>query len=309
MLWGILFKQKERKMKKLLTSMLTLALVLCCFTFVGCNLFKDKEKPATIEQTLAICDQFIADMQAINTKISAQDYVYPTTDAQSSATSVSSYARSTLGIRYLNYMDFDTQEVFNQDLGYPITAIDVLLDMSENGAISTLAYIIEEYKSQNLSLNTVYSFEDVDYEGDYSYFKLSNNNSQICCSYKNETSGDTTFIAEMIINLNSDNTWKSFEMKVVDLDSGVDIEYAYAEKSTDESRIFNRVIVGYIDGTDVSLSDFDESCQKMLYVHFHNEPTTDIQTQAVDYLESLNIESVVDGFDTTNDVEIQFNFD
>ena len=64
-------------MKKLLTSVLTLALVLCSFTFVGCDLFKDKDntKPATIEQTLAICDQFIADMQAIETKINNEPII------------------------------------------------------------------------------------------------------------------------------------------------------------------------------------------------------------------------------------------
>lgn len=289
-------------MKKLLTSMLTLALVLCCFTFVGCA--KDNDpKPATIEQTLAICDQFIADMQAVQTKISAQDYVYPTTDAIRASKVVADTDKSSIGIQYSNYMDFDVEETLNEEFGDSFTVLDELFDATENGAVSTLEFLAGEYKAQKLSLDVVYSIED---EDSISYIKLTNNNLKVCLSYK-MLNTDGYYGAEIILNLNSDNTWKSFEMKAAEEDGMVN--YLYVEKSTDESRIFNQVIDGFIDGTDIGIGDYNEIAQKMMYVHFHNEPSDTIQTKALLYLRNLDIPSILDNFVTNNPVEIQISFD
>ena len=289
-------------MKKLLTSVLTLALVLCCFTFVGCTKDENNDpKPATIEQTLAICDQFIADMQAVQTKISAQDYVYPTTDAQASATQVLDTDKSSLDIEYSNYMDFDYNYDFDQDQGHEPNSpsYEIYPDAVEMG--EALDMYIQVYKDNRLQLNNVYSI------GSSQYIKLTNNGSKISFSMSSRDFDDE-FDGELVINIDKNSNWTSFEYKHYEDDNGTSA-YIIIEKSTDESRLFNRYLeFEYMTEYGFSFTDIDETTQKMLYVdNFSLDSMNIMQSKAYGYFESLDIESIVNNIDTTKAVEIEVN--
>ncbi len=299
-------------MKKLLTSVLTLALVLCCFTFVGCTKDEDNDpKPATIEQTLAICDQFIADMQAIQTKISAPDYEYPTTDAVESSTPVRATDKSSIGIEYSNYMDFDyTYDFFENSTlgGETYTSSDCYL------LIMYMSQYLDEkldiYKGNNLDLNNVYKYntEDNGYSAT-NYLKLINNNSKICLYFYQDT--QYSYLYELTISLDDNKGWKSFEYKGFDQNNEL-LEFGYCEKSTNVSRVFDRGVVTYIEtvkGIDeIYLTDINETTQKMIYIDgFSTDSMNVIQSQAYSYFETLNIENIADSIDITNAVEIEVN--
>lgn len=290
-------------MKKLLTSVLTLALVLCCFTFVGCT--KDKEKPATIEQTLAVCDQFIADMKAVETKISAQNYEYPTIDALRASKAVDGTDKSSIGIEYSNYMDFDLTYDFKQGAYGPYDTYapsDFYIEMAEMSEYFGIYFDI--YKNNNLQLNNTYKFDTEDDENPVTiYLKLINDNSRICLSmYMDYTEGGYSYNYDYIINLNNNSSWKSFELKNFSQNY---LTYMYVEKATDNARIFNKFIAVENEET-ARLTDVDETTQKMLYIdEFMTDSMNVIQAKAYNYLESLNLEDIVDDIDTANATEIQ----
>lgn len=285
-------------MKKLLTSVLTLALVLCCFTFVGCTKEEDP-KPATIEQTLAICDQFIADMQAIQTKISASDYEYPTVDAQASAKQVADTDKSSIGIKYSNYMDFDYNYDFDQDQGHEPNSpsYEIYPDAVEVG--EALDMYIQVYKDNRLQLNNVYSI------GSSQYIKLTNNGSKISFSMSSRDFDDE-FDGELVINIDKNSNWTSFEFR--DYDEMVTL-YMFIEKSTDQNRLFNRFIkIEEEIDFGIECVDLDETTQKMLYVdEFFIDSMNVLESKVYTYLESLNIPSIIGNIDTTNAVEIEVN--
>jgi hypothetical protein len=291
-------------MKKILTSVLTLALVLCCFTFVGCT--KDEEpKPATIEQTLAILDNFVSDMKAIETKISAQDYVYPTIDAIRASQAVTDTDKSSIGIEYSNYMDFDYDYDFEQGTSpEPYSpSYNFYPDIVEMSFVSVYASIYEE---NGLKLDTTYTFTIED-DGDTEtmFIKLTNDKSKVCF-YVAFAGGEENEYHALQLNLNSNSNWVSFEYKVYDEEDFVN--YSYVEKSTNENRIFNRYLSVEQENQGIGLIDLDETTQKMLYV---DEFTTDSmnlnQSKVYNYLESLNIESISNDIDTTNAIEIEVN--
>ena len=293
-------------MKKLLTSVLTLALVLCCFTFVGCTKDEDSApKPATIEQTLTILDNFVSDMKAIETKISAQDYVYPTIDAIRASQAVANTDKSSIGIEYSNYMDFDYDYDFEQGTSpEPYSpSYNFYPDIVEMPFVSVYASIYEE---NGLKLDTTYTFTIED-DGDTEtmFIKLTNDKSKVCF-YVAFAGGEENEYHALQLNLNSNSNWVSFEYKVYDEEDFVN--YSYVEKSTNENRIFNRYLSVEQENQGIGLVDLDETTQKMLYV---DEFTTDSmnlnQSKVYNYLESLNIESISNDIDTTNAIEIEVN--
>lgn len=289
-------------MKKLLTRVLTLALVLCCFTFVGCTKYEDNDpKPATIEQTLAICDQFIADMQAIQTKISAPDYEYPTTDAQASAKQVADTDKSSMGIEYSNYMDFDYNYDFDQDQGHEPNSpsYEIYPDAVEMG--EALDMYIQVYKDNRLQLNNVYSI------GSSQYIKLTNNGSKISFSMSSRDFDDE-FDGELIINIDKNSNWTSFEYKHYEKQDGT-IACIIVEKATNANRVFNRYLeFEHITEYGFSFADINETTQKMLYMdNFSINSMNVAQSKGYNYFETLNISSIADNIDTTNAVEIEVN--
>lgn len=266
---GNIVRQKEKIMKKLLTSVLTLALILCCFTFVGCK--KKDNSGLTIDQTLEICEQFILDMEATKTKISSQDYEYPITEAQASAKQVADTDKSSVGIEYSNYDEFDYDCEFiyyptiNSDTAIGMSVKDLYVDeynLEAHYITSELEAYINMYKDNNWELGKTYKYY-IDREEETSYYIRLTGNSNKITIYEADDEGE--WCAEYIINLNSDLSWKSFKNKGA-LTNGEAAEYIYVEKATDNNRIFNKYITASVNATHCKLIDIDEEAQKILCV-------------------------------------------
>lgn len=299
-------------MKKLLTSVLTLALLLCCFTFVGCDLFKDKDeqKVATIEQTLAICDQFIADMQAIQTKISAPNYEYPTIDAIRASKTVEDTDKSSIGIEYSNYEDFDINYNLDDDPEHPYTIKDNYLEMMEIVYVADM--YIDLYSENDLQLNESYRVNLNEYgdEG-YTYTRLINDNNQINLSLCHSSlDGLSKSFYDFTINIDNLN-WVSWEFKQCYNDDEF-FACAYIEKSTHEARIFDRYYLSRVDresGTPLyDFEEVDEKVQKIIVVdEFSINSMNVLQSKIYNHHESLNIESIRDNIDIENAIETELD--
>lgn len=284
-------------MKKIITSLLTLALVLCCFTFVGCK-DKGNQKPATIEATLEILDEFVADMQTVGDKIAADGYTYPTNNAIAASVPVKSTDKSSIGIEYSNYINFDYDYDFSQGSNPEPYSPSYNFYPDATGMTSVNMYF-QLYTNNNLQLNSVYEIrQDV-------FMRLTNDNSKITFTMiSNEVNEE--FNAEFVITLDTNFNWKSIEYKRFEIDGYK--SYTYIEKSTNENRVFNRYISIEEDNQGVDLVDLDETTQKMIYIDkFEIDSMNIIQSKVYNYLESLNIESFVDKIDIENAVEIEVN--
>lgn len=290
-------------MKKLLTSVLTLALILCCFTFVGC---KNEDDPGlTIGQTLEICERFITDIKAVDTKISVQDYIYPTIDAQASAKQVADTDKSSIGVEYSNYDEFDYDEEFHEYL-WPFSVKELYLYADSDAR--DLKIYINMYKDNNWQLQETYKFY-YDAEKDMPmYIQLINyNNTKISLLIAVEEDGET-YYEEYTINLNTDLSWKSFEYKQYSTEG--DKDYLYIEKANDSNRVFNRYIEGDIYTTSCRIVDINEETQKTLYLEeFSTSAMTSIQSTAHIYLLNLNIQNVQYRFHIENAIETEVYFD
>ena len=286
-------------MKKILTSMLTLALALCCFTFVGCDGFKNKDKkPATIEQTLEVLDQFVADMQAVGDKIAADGYVYPANNAIASSIPVIGTDISSIGIEYSNYIDFDYNYDFGQGSYLEPYSPSYNFYPYAVGMTSVNSYF-QLYKDNNFQLNTVYEIrQDV-------YIKLTNDNSKITFTMiSNEV--DEEFNAEFVITLDTNSKWKSVEYKHLEIDEYK--SYLYIEKSTSENRVFDRYISVEQEEGCINLVDLNETTQKMICIDsFETDSMNIIESKVYNYLESLNLENFVNNIDIANAVQFELN--
>ena len=298
-------------MKKLLTRVLTLALVLCCFTFVGCT--KDEEpapKPATIEQTLTILDNFVADMKAVETKISAQDYVYPTIDAIRASQAVAGTDKSSIGIEYSNYEDFDIDYNIGQDPQHPYTVKDNYLEMME--MIYVVDMYIDLYSENDLELNVSYRVNLNEYgETGYAYTRLINNNNQINLSLCHSSlDGSRKVFFDFAININN-STWVSWEFKQCYNDDEF-FACAYIEKSTHEARLFDRYYLSIVDaesGTPIyDFEEVDEKVQKIIVVDdFSIDSMNALQSKIYNHHVSLNIDSTRDNVDIENATETELS--
>lgn len=298
-------------MKKLLTSVLTLALVLCCFTFVGCN--KDKNptpKPATIEQTLTILENFVADMKAVESKMSAQDYVYPTIDAIRASQAVADTDVSSIGIEYSNYEDFNIDDNLGKDPQHPYTVKDSYLEIMDIVYVADL--YIDLYSDNNLQLNASYKINLNDY-GDigYSFTRLVNNNNQINLSLCH-SSLDASSMSFFDLTINIDNSnWVSCEFKQC-YDHDYFFAYMYIEKSTNEARLFDRYYLSVMDSeTEIPLYSFeevDEKLQKIFVVdEFSNNSMNVLQSKIYNHHVSLNIGGIRDSINIESAIETELN--
>lgn len=287
-------------MKKFITSFLTFALIICCFTFVGCKDKENNSKPATIEATLEILDQFVIDMQAVEDKILADGYTYPTNNAIADSVPVRSTDKSSIDIQYSNYIDFDYDYDFEQGtLPEPYSPAYNFYPDATSMWTSIKSTFIGIYKNYNLKLNSVYE------KSENVYIKLTNDNTKITFTIiSNEL--DEEFNVEIIIYLDNDSNWKSVEYKHYEIDGYR--SYVYIEKSTNNNRIFNRYISIEEDNQGVDLVDLNETTQKMIYIDkFETDSMNIIESKVYNYLESLEIESFIDNINIENAVEIQDN--
>jgi len=298
-------------MKKLLTTVLTVALVLCCFTFVGCT--KDEEaepKPATIEQTLTILDNFVKDMQAVETKISAQDYVYPTIDAIRASQAVADTDKSSIGIEYSNYEDFDIDYNFSEDSQYPYTVKDNYLEIMEIIYVQDL--YIDLYSENDLQLNSVYRVNLNEY-GDmgYAYTRLVNNNNQINLSLCfSSLDGLSRAFYDFAINIDNSD-WTSWEFKQCYNDDEF-FAYSYIEKSTHKARLFDRYYLSRLDaesGTPIyDFEEVDEKVQKIIVVdEFSINSMNVLQSKVYNHHVNLNIDGIRNNIDIENAIETELS--
>ncbi len=291
-------------MKKLLTSIITLSLIICCFAFVGCKKDKDKDtepKPATVEQTLITWENFMTDMKEVETKISDQDYVYPTRDAIRASNAVSDTDKSSIGIEYLNYIDFDFAYDFDEEPGYSYTIKDEYLELQE--IISVADLCMDLYSENDLKLDESYRV-NLNEEGDegYAYIKLINDNNQINLSMCfSSLDGSDKAYYDFTINTNN-STWTSWEFKQCYNDDDF-FGYSYLEKSTHEARIFDRFYLSTLDDemTTCELIDIDEEVQKLIHVDdFSIDSMNVLQSKVYNHHVSLNIEDIREDFDFEN---------
>ncbi len=298
-------------MKKLLTSVLTLALLLCCFTFVGCKKEeKSAPKPATIEQTLTILNGFVSDMKAVETKMSAQDYVYPTIDAIRASQAVADTDKSSIGIEYSNYEDFDIDYNIGQDPQYPYTVKDNYLEMME--MIYVAGMYIDLYSENDLQLNVSYRVNLNEY-GDmgYTYTRLINNNNQINLSLCHSSlDGSSKSFYDYTINISNSN-WISWEFKQCYNDDEF-FAYLYTEKSTHEARLFDRYYLSKVDAESATpIYDFeevDEKVQKIIVVdEFSIDSMNAVQSKIYNHHVSLNIDNIRDSVDVENAMETELS--
>lgn len=293
-------KLKGENMKKLLTSIITLSLIICCFAFVGCKNDKDNEvKPATVEQTLKIWENFMTDMKALETKISNQDYVYPTRDAIRASKAVSNTDKSSIGIEYSNYVDFDLEYNLSGEPGHSYTIKEEYLELQET--IYVVDLCMDLYGENNLKLNDSYRV-NINRYGKYAYIRLNNDNSQINLRFCfSSLDGSDKAYYDFTINIEN-STWTSCEFKQCYNDDEF-FGYAYLEKSTNEARIFDRFYFSTIDDemATCELIDIDEKVQKLIHVDdFSIDSMNVLQSKVYNHHISLNIEDIREDFDFEN---------
>ena len=288
-------------MKKLLTSIITLSLIICCFAFVGCKKDKDKDtepKPATVEQTLTIWENFMTDMKEVETKISDQDYVYPIRDAIRASKAVSNTDKSSIGIEYSNYVDFDLEYNLSGEPGHSYTIKEEYLELQEIISVGNLFFDL--YSENDLKLNELYRVNLNEYgdEG-YAYIRLNNDNSQINLSMCfSSLDGSDKAYYDFTINTNN-TTWTSWEFKQC-YNNDDFFGYVYLEKSTNEARIFDRYYFSTIDDemATCELIDIDEKAQKLINVdEFSIDSMNVLQSKVYNHHVSLNIEDIRDNID------------
>ena len=294
-------------MKKLLTSMLTFALVLSCFAFVGCS-NKIDPKLVSYEQAVEICDTIIGEINDIKTLI-ANGYAYPTDEAVLAATKVNDTDKSGFNIEYSNYKDY---EFYGEANGHTLFSPKTLYPGAIGVFDSYERYV--GFLNKDFKLNVSYKF--VTNEGE-EFFKVTTEENKV-----NIYTIRNAVCTRLVVELDFSNgiSWKSLRSTHFSMNSSTGTQgyfHTIMDRSTDETRLLDRcaTVAWRIHSTSgpnqmqLGIFDFEERTQKMLFEEGFVDPNTveGVMQGLYNYASSIDYTSFSNVIDTANAVLIEVN--
>ena len=291
-------------MKKILSKVGAVALAAASIFVVGCG-----STDVISKRAINACKTYLNDLEVLQTEIDYHiEYGYDAAGAQAAAIAVGDSDLSQFGITYADYNAFNFAD--GSANGHYIFSPQVLYG-GAIGVLTNLDRYIDYLNEDNFSINQTYKFL---YSTGDEYFSV-NFNDNTLYAYIEKTGYQKLFT----IKLAEDSTdWQSVEMRAVSFHDNGEEEYKhyyYIEKSTNDSRVFDRCanILWRIESTaqgkdQISAFDFEEKTQKMLFEDdsfYPEDLTTGVTKSLYDYMQTLDFTSFINAINKDNATEIK----